>query len=133
MSAMNSLQTACSKRVYKSFENLAVGEYIIKSFTMWGTEFGPRIRIDMDETFMFLPKRFADALTEPQVVDLNKSPKIMVYSGKDDQENGRLILDFKELIGTVVGANTVANAGANEAANAAANDATVSDTQEMMS
>lgn len=76
---------------------------------MWGTEFGPRIRIDMDETYMFLPKRFTDALTETQVIELNKSSKIMVYSGKDVNENGRLILDFKETSETVVVAAIVSD------------------------
>lgn len=109
MSAMNALQTACSKREYKSFENLPVGEYIVRSFTMWGTEFGPRIRIDIDETYMFLPKRFSDALTEAQVTELNKSTKIMSYFGKDVNENGRLLLDFKEANGTATVAAAVSD------------------------
>lgn len=97
MSALNLLQTACLKKSYKSFKDLPVGSYFIKSFSLADTDHGKRVRIEIEDTFMFLPERFASSLDEAAIKELNSTPKIMIYSGKDAAVQNRLILDFQEV------------------------------------
>lgn len=92
---MESLKTACAKTTFKSFKDLAVGEYLINRFLFVDTHFGKRIRINLDGFYMYLPERFA-TLTESELNDLNSSQKIMIYSGKDANNQNRLLLDFQE-------------------------------------
>lgn len=96
MSALDTLQKSCLKRPYKGFKDLEHGDYIVQSFAMTNTDHGKRVRIDMEDCYMFLPKRFADSLDQPAINELNKTPKIMTYSGKDHEDRERLILEFKE-------------------------------------
>lgn len=91
-SALSLLKTACTKKSYKSFNELKEGEYIVNNFTFVDTTYGKRVRISLEDKFMFLPERFAEILNDDTIAELNSSPKIMVYGGKD---NKRLILDFK--------------------------------------
>lgn len=106
MDALSILKGACaatnkSKRVLmpiRSFTNLPPGEYIATNFEKVVTkDFGERLRLVVNsEFYMFLPNRFNEALTMEKVNELNLSPKIMVYGGKDNSRKDRLILDFKE-------------------------------------
>lgn len=95
-SGLNALKLACLKKNFVSFKDLAPGEYIIKTFTVVDTTHGRRVRIDLADTYMYLPERFAIALTESAVLELNKTPKVMVFQGKDKNDRDRLILDFRE-------------------------------------
>lgn len=94
--ALNTLQKSCLKRPYKGFKDLEHGDYTIQSFSFSNTDHGKRVRVDMDDCYMYLPKRFADSLDQAAINELSKSPKIMTYSGKDHEERDRLILEFKE-------------------------------------
>lgn len=93
--AMDALNMACEKKLYQSFKNLAPGEYIVEKFSLMDTAHGERIRIDLAETYMLLPERFTKKLDEEDIDVLNKSPKIMVYGGKDSSNRDRLILKFR--------------------------------------
>lgn len=95
MAALDVLKTACLKKSFRSFNDLVPGEYIIQHFTLMNTNFGKRVRIDMDDAYMYLPERFAMGLNEAAIAELNASPKIMIFSGKDSKDRNRLILDFK--------------------------------------
>lgn len=99
MSAMLVLKNACLKKPYKSFKDLAPGEYIIKQFSVVTSKYeGKRIvRIDMEESYMYLPERFATSMTDAIIAELNASPKIMVFTGKDMNDRERLILDFHDV------------------------------------
>lgn len=92
---MDSLKSACLSKNFKSFKELAQGEYIVNRFTHVDTKHGKRVRIDLEEFYMYLPERFT-SLTEADINSLNASQKIMVYSGKDASKQNRLILDFQE-------------------------------------
>lgn len=92
---MDSLKSACIKSSFKSFKDLAMGEYLINRFTFVDTNFGKRVRIDVDGFYMYLPERFS-TLTEAEITTLNSSQKIMIYSGKDAKHQNRLLLDFQE-------------------------------------
>lgn len=95
-SALNALKLACIKKNFVSFKEINSGEYIVEKFTVVDTSHGKRVRIDLRDSYMYLPERFVGALTEPVLAELNKSPKVMVYGGKDSSNRDRLILDFRE-------------------------------------
>lgn len=95
---MEALKSACAFQQFKSFRELERGEYIITRFTKVKTTVGEgdRIRVDCDGFYLILPERFAKTLTDKAIRELNTSPKVMVYQGKDIMNRNRLILDFKE-------------------------------------
>lgn len=80
--ALDVLNSICEKRSYKSFKTLTHGEYIIRRFSSIESNFGNRIRIDFDDGFSYLPERF-NTLSSEHITELNLTPKIMVYAGKD--------------------------------------------------
>lgn len=100
MNAMEKLKAACLKKKttsYKSFKDLEAGEYIVYHFSCIQTSHGRRVRINLDDYFMYLPERFSTGLDDASIVELNSSPKVMVYGGKNPSEGNRLILDFHEV------------------------------------
>lgn len=96
MDALTMLKDACAKKTFKSFNALQPGEYIVTLFEKFKTQHGERIRITIDDFYMYLPERFNHKLDDNAIQDLNKGPKIMVYGGKDYTMRNRLILDFKD-------------------------------------
>lgn len=96
MDALSLLKEACLKKSFKSFNHLQPGEYIVSLFEKYETDHGERVRITIDDFYMYLPERFNKSLSQEVIDDLNKSPKIMVYGGKDVGAQNRLILDFKD-------------------------------------
>lgn len=86
------------KKTYKNFDDLPIGDHIVYEFVSMETKFGKRIRIMLDTHFMFLPSRFNATLDdEATLAELNSSPKIMIYGGKDAGDKNRLILDFQDV------------------------------------
>lgn len=96
MDALSLLKEACLKKSFKSFKNVQPGEYIVSLFEKCETDHGERVRISIDDFYMYLPERFNKPLSHEKINELNKTPKIMVYGGKDGDAQNRLILDFKE-------------------------------------
>lgn len=96
--ALSLLKAACAHKKFVSFKDLPSGEYIVINFSTIDTNYGQRIRIDLqDDTYMYLPEIFVKKL-KPEVIDvLNMSPKIMAYDGKDANNHNALILDFNEV------------------------------------
>lgn len=107
--ALNALKAACSRKkfgVFKNFQNsknfasfkdLLPGEYIVEKFSIVNTKYGEQVRIDLHDSYMYLPKSFLNTLTPEVIDDLNKAPKMMVYQGKDAENGNALILDFNEV------------------------------------
>lgn len=93
--AMDALNTACGSKKYQSFKDIQPGEYIVNQFSIVDTTHGPRIRIELGDSYMLLPERFVKTLDQSKIDILNKSPKIMIYSGKDSSNRDRLILEFR--------------------------------------
>lgn len=91
---MESLQILqnCAKGKSKpicSFEKLPIGEYLVRKFDFVETKFGPKVRVDIGDRFVFLPQRFSEGVTKEIVDDYNITPKIMSYSGKDASQFNR--------------------------------------------
>lgn len=95
--ALAALQSACEKKNFQSFKNLKFGDYIVRKFSIVDTLHGKRIQVDVNDGYMYLPERFVGVLSQNIIDELNKSPKIMVYKGKDANDGNRLILEFKEI------------------------------------
>lgn len=95
-SAVDALNTACEKKSYQSFKDLPIGEYIVNHFSICNTTYGDRVRIELVDTYMILPERFVTKLDQEKIDVLNRSPKIMVYGGKDSTSRERLILEFRD-------------------------------------
>lgn len=95
--ALNALKAACVHKKFASFKDLLPGEYIVNNFSIVDTTFGERVRVELADAYMFLPPCFLRTLKPEVIEDLNKSPKIMVYKGKDADNRNALILDFNEV------------------------------------
>lgn len=93
---MEELLRACEKRSYKSFKDLAIGEYTVKNFSAVETKFGRRLRVDCEGFYVFLPER----LSKPEIIDpanivqMNKREQIMIFRGKDAALQGRYVFFF---------------------------------------
>lgn len=96
MSALQLLQTLCEKHPFKSFKELEPNKhYMVRYFSIADSKLGKRIRIDLDDCYMFLPERFVKILSGTLIEELNLSGPIkMVYEGKDETCMNRLKLDF---------------------------------------
>lgn len=97
MAAITILKNAGTSKPFKSFKDLEIGEYAIEKFDLVPTTYGIRIRIQLQDSFLFLPQRYAEAIGDQSINDLNLSSVIMTYSGKDPKNQNRLILDFDVL------------------------------------
>lgn len=95
--ALNTLKVACAPKQFASFKDLSPGDYIVNKFSIVTSAYGDRVRIDLHDSYMYLPERYLKTLTEKVIEELNKSPKIMTYGGKDANNRNRLILDFNEV------------------------------------
>jgi hypothetical protein len=107
--ALSALKAACSRKKFgalknflnfknfMSFKDLLPGEYIVDKFSIVNTKYGERVRIDLHDSYMFLPKSFLKTVTPEVIDDLNSAPKMMIYQGKDAENGNALILDFNEV------------------------------------
>lgn len=97
MSSLDLLKCLCVQHPFKSFKDLDAGQYMVRYFSVVNTSLGERVRIDLDDCYMYLPERFGKILKGPVIDDLNcRGPIIMDYKGKDEKCMNRLILDFKD-------------------------------------
>lgn len=95
--SLDFLNLACTKegKPYLSFKKLPIGEYYVENFKVVDTQYGTRVRVDLADSYMILPERFAETLTEDMIKDLNQRPKVMEYAGVGERE--RLVLAFREV------------------------------------
>lgn len=94
MSAISVLQRACLNKPFKSFKDLEVGEYKIERFDYVESTFGDRVRIKLSDSYMFLPQRYIEEMSDEVIKELNVSTVYMTYSGKDQNNQNRLMLEF---------------------------------------
>lgn len=89
MEAIQALKTACQTKTFQSFRTLQPGDYIVQRLTLVLTTHGQRIRIDFEETYMYLPERFAQIMTPEKIESLNSAlaPKLMMIFGGKDRNN----------------------------------------------
>lgn len=82
----------------KKFDNLKVGEYFVKSFSLKENQYGLQVYVEIDDFFIILPKRFSDKInSHEQIEELNSKKFKVVYHGKNAKEGNRVMLDFTPL------------------------------------
>lgn len=97
MEAIKALKSAFAPMNFRSFKHLSLGEYVVKNFKFVKTSYGQRVRIEIDNFFMYLPERVVDKLDNKLIDVLNSNPVMMTYLGKDPEVQNRLLLDFEML------------------------------------
>lgn len=90
MSSLRSLKSACSSKQYCSFKDLKFGDYLVSNFVFVATPlYGTRLRCEVNDKYIYLPKRFADAVMDSDLDELNKEPLWMLYTGRDPSKNNK--------------------------------------------
>lgn len=83
MEAFNLLKQACWNKKLVNFNELPIGEHNISHFSLEQTRFGPSVRVDLGDKYVFLPNRFAKDMNAEKIAELNTVPQILIYDGKD--------------------------------------------------
>lgn len=97
MEDLLNLNSSATKAVAKSkrFDDLKIGEYLVKTFKLKEFPFGLRLLVEIDNFYLILPPRFSDKInSEQQLAEINAKKFKMVYGGKDPGEFNKLIIDF---------------------------------------
>lgn len=87
MEAFNLLKQSCWNKRLVNFNELPIGEHVISWFSLETTRFGPALKVDLGDKYVFLPPRFAREMTAERVASLNSVPQILIYGGKDALRN----------------------------------------------
>lgn len=95
--AFDLLQNACGNKQYCSFANLPLGDHLVTEFSFVETQYGPRIRADIGDRYIYLPERFTQKLTRENLAELNDTQTVLCYYGRDPKRNNKIILDFKKI------------------------------------
>lgn len=99
MSAFNALKTAAkASSAYRNFDNIAVGVYKVLKFEFVTSKYGKRVVVTTPEFKCFLPDRFSQSIqTDEAIAELNGSPCVMRFSGKDATRKDRVMVDFEAI------------------------------------
>lgn len=98
LSLNTSNQKTANHEAVKKFDNLVIGDYLVKSFQLKDTKFGLRVFVEIDDFYLILPARFSDKInSKEQLEELNDQKWKMEYRGKNKDEFGKLMIDFKLL------------------------------------
>lgn len=82
-----------------NFDNLPIGDYMVHSFTLVTTKFGEKVRCDIGDKVVFLPKRCIDELDgsiniQLKLINLNHGKYWLLYRGKDVSRGNRLMVEI---------------------------------------
>lgn len=95
--SLNSSNKSVDGKIRK-FDNLPIGEYLVKSFSLKENQFGIRVYVEIDDFYLVLPARFSDKINSAeQLEELNENKFKMVYNGKNKNEFNKLMMDFVPL------------------------------------
>lgn len=101
--AFQALKNSCeiAFRPIKKFDDLAIGTYLVSSFSLKDTKYGRRIFVNIGEFCVVLPPRFMERVNKQKQIDeLNASSFNMIYNGKDKDKKDLLMLKFVEVFET---------------------------------
>lgn len=99
MSAFNALKSAVkASSAYRNFDNIDVGVYKVLGFKFMNTRYGQKIVVTTAEFKCFLPDRFSKSIqTDEAIAELNGTPCVMRFSGKDATRKNRVMVDFEKI------------------------------------
>lgn len=83
MEAFNLLKEACWNKKLVNFSELPIGEHGVSQFSLVQTRFGPTIKADLGDKYIFLPQRFSKDMTEEKIAALNTIPQTLIFKGRD--------------------------------------------------
>lgn len=81
MEAFNVLKQAFLQKGLIKLADLPFGEYPVTEFAYINTRFGPRIKLDLGDKFVFLPPSAAKNQSPQSVASLNTLKQIFVWNG----------------------------------------------------
>lgn len=96
MSAFNALKSAVkASGAYRNFDNIEIGVYKVLGFSFVITRYGQQVVVTTPEFKCFLPDRFSKYIrTVEALAELNATPCVMRFSGKDATRRNRVMVDF---------------------------------------
>lgn len=95
MSALDILKKSCVQKQFLSFKDLPVGDYKVTKFTSYEhTTYGRKIRAELEDSIIHLPKYVEQYLDDYTIAELNLSPVMMIFTGK---VNNRIMLGFQSM------------------------------------
>lgn len=97
MEAIKALNKGSEPVNFKSFKNLEPGDYIARKFMIVKSRYGKRLKVYIDDYFIYLPERHAIELNDELLDVLNNNLVMLKYSGKDPKNGNRLLIDFELL------------------------------------
>lgn len=83
MEAFDLLRRASWVKSHVKFDDLPVGDYPVTHFSIVDAQYGPTLKAEIGDKYVFLPKRYIEDHTPESVRHLNTGRWIMKYSGKD--------------------------------------------------
>lgn len=83
MEAFNLLRRASWGKRHVKFDDLPLGDYPVTHFAIADAQYGPTLKAEIGDRYVFLPKRFVENQTEESVRELNTGRWMMQYRGKD--------------------------------------------------
>lgn len=86
MEAFNLLKTACTHKKTIKLKDLPLGEYLVKKFYLVQTRFGPKLKLELEGTIVFLPSSIAVGITDEAIVGLNSIPQIFIWGGYGESQ-----------------------------------------------
>lgn len=66
--------------------DLPYGEYPVRKFFWLETRFGPKIKLDLGDKYVFLPNSIAKKQSRESIDALNMLPQIFVWNGYGDSQ-----------------------------------------------
>lgn len=93
------LESTMTFKKYVSFDNLPIGDYIIESFRLVTTKFGEKVRCEIGDKVVFLPKRCIEEMDgnaniQLKMFELNRGKYWLLYRGKDVSQENRLMVEI---------------------------------------
>lgn len=90
---------ASAFKKYISFDDLPIGDYSVLSFNLVTTKFGEKIRCDIGDKVVFLPKRCIEELDggddiHMKLIELNDGKNWLLYRGKDVSQLNKLMINI---------------------------------------
>lgn len=84
---------------YISFGDLPIGDYIVHRFDLVKTKFGEKVRCDIGDKILFLPKRCIEELAggkdiDSKLIHLNAHKYWLLYRGKDVSKENKLMVEI---------------------------------------
>lgn len=86
MEAFNLLKKACVHKMNIKLKDLPEGEYLIKKFYLLQTRYGPKLKLELEDNFVFLPSSTAVGMTDDTIDELNTIPQIFVWGGYGENQ-----------------------------------------------